>query len=83
MLALYAMEPGTVYAKYCNTWNNNTELLLIFSGNCITQVEQLGQKHRYPCRAKAREKSIRTSQNCNPANYHRKEILGLATRVYF
>lgn len=78
------MEHGTVYAKYCNTWNNNTELLLIFSGNCITQVEQqLGQKHRCPCRAKAREKSIRTSQNCNPANYHRKEISGLATTVYF
>lgn len=84
MLTLYAMEHGTVYVKCCNIWNNYTEMLLIFSVNCITQVEQqLGQKHRYPWRAKVREKRIRTSQNCNPANYHRKEIPGSASRVDF
>jgi len=48
-----------VYVKCCNIWNNYTEMLLIFSVNCITQVEQqLGQKHRYPWRAKVERKGL-------------------------
>lgn len=57
-------------------------MVLIFTVKCITQVEQqLDQKHRYPWREKAREKRIRTSQNCNPANHHWKDIPGSATRM--